>query len=108
MHSTRTGAAEPKPNCYSDRRPERPLAPVLPAAPRPPRCPLHTPASARAYRHDLDGLRGLAIALVVLFHVFGGSVSGGVDVFVLLSVFFLLGSQIRNADRPGQSIHPLH
>ena len=45
---------------------------------------------------------------MVLFHVFGGSVSGGVDVFLLLSGFFFLGSQIRNADRPGQSINPLH
>ncbi len=66
------------------------------------------PTPSPAYRYDLDGLRGLAIALVVLFHVFGGSVSGGVDVFLLLSGFFFLGSQIRNADRPGQSINPLH
>ncbi|WP_219722851.1 acyltransferase family protein [Corynebacterium xerosis] len=58
------------------------------------------------YRHDLDGLRGLAIALVVAFHVFDGRVSGGVDVFLLLSGFFFLGSQIRNADRPEQSINP--
>ena len=75
---------------------------------RPQRCQLNTPDPASAYRHDLDGLRGLAIALVVLFHVFGGSVSGGVDVFLLLSGFFFLGSQMRNADRPGQSINPLH
>ncbi|WP_070520247.1 acyltransferase family protein [Corynebacterium sp. HMSC11E11] len=69
---------------------------------------MNTPDRASAYRHDLDGLRGLAIALVVLFHVFGGTVSGGVDVFLLLSGFFFLGAQIRNADRPGQSINPLH
>lgn len=62
--------------------------------------------SSVSYRHDLDGLRGLAIALVVAFHVFDGRVSGGVDVFLLLSGFFFLGSQIRNADRPEQSINP--
>ncbi len=60
------------------------------------------------YRHDLDGLRGLAIALVVLFHVFGGRVSGGVDVFLLLSGFFFLGSQMRNADRPDRSVNVWH
>ncbi|WP_448851026.1 acyltransferase family protein [Corynebacterium sp. 335C] len=58
------------------------------------------------YRHDLDGLRGIAIALVVVFHVFVGRVSGGVDVFLLLSGFFFLGSQIRNADRPDSSLNP--
>lgn len=60
------------------------------------------------YRHDLDGLRGLAIALVVLFHVFYGRVSGGVDVFLLLSGFFFLGSQMRNADRWDRSINIWH
>ena len=38
------------------------------------------------YRHDLDGLRGLAIALVVAFHVFDGRVSGGVDVLSLIHI----------------------
>ena len=61
-----------------------------------------------SHRHDLDGLRGLAIALVVLFHVFDGRVSGGVDVFLLLSGFFFLGSQMRNADRGDRSINVWH
>ena len=61
-----------------------------------------------AYRHDLDGLRGLAIALVVIFHVFVGRVSGGVDVFLLLSGFFFLGSRLRNADNRARSINPIH
>ncbi|MDO5731866.1 acyltransferase family protein [Corynebacterium sphenisci] len=70
-----------------------------------------TPAGRAAppptpYRRDLDGLRGIAIALVVLFHVYVGRVSGGVDVFLLLSGLFFLGSQIRNADRPHRSINP--
>ena len=58
------------------------------------------------YRYDLDGLRGISIALVVLFHVYVGRVSGGVDVFLLLSGFFFFGAQYRNAINPRQSINP--
>ena len=58
------------------------------------------------YRYDLDGLRGIAIALVVLYHVFVGRVSGGVDVFLLLSGYFFLGSQLRYAARPNASLNP--
>ncbi|WP_407922171.1 acyltransferase family protein [Corynebacterium deserti] len=54
----------------------------------------------------MDGLRGIAIAFVVLFHVFVGKVSGGVDVFLLLSGYFFLGSQLRYADRADSSINP--
>ncbi|SIP92227.1 O-acetyltransferase OatA [Corynebacterium afermentans subsp. afermentans] len=59
-----------------------------------------------AYRVDLDGLRGFAIALVVLFHVFVGRVSGGVDVFLLLSGYFFLGGQLRYALRPNPNLNP--
>lgn len=58
------------------------------------------------YRYDLDGLRGIAIAFVVLFHVFVGRVSGGVDVFLLLSGYFFLGSQLRYAGREDASLNP--
>lgn len=58
------------------------------------------------YRYDLDGLRGIAIALVVFYHVFVGRVSGGVDVFLLLSGFFFLGSQLRYAAKPNASLNP--
>ncbi|MCQ9337117.1 acyltransferase [Corynebacterium phoceense] len=58
------------------------------------------------YRYDLDGLRGIAIGLVVLYHVFVGRVSGGVDVFLLLSGYFFLGSQLRYADKPNASFNP--
>jgi len=42
-----------------------------------------------AWRFDLEGLRGVAVLLVVVYHVWAGRVSGGVDVFLTLSGFFL-------------------
>ncbi|AHW62686.1 Putative membrane protein [Corynebacterium glyciniphilum AJ 3170] len=59
------------------------------------------PAPRSALRRtDIDGLRGLAIALVVVFHVFVGRVSAGVDVFLLLGGIFFFSPQIRNALNP--------
>ena len=60
-----------------------------------------------AYRHDIDGLRGLAIALVVVFHIWMGRVSGGVDVFLALSGFFFLGSLLRGAGSTRTPLNPL-
>ena len=56
--------------------------------------------AAPGHRTDIDGLRGLAIALVVVFHVFVGRVSAGVDVFLLLGGIFFFAPQIRNALNP--------
>ena len=61
---------------------------------------------AVAYRRDLDGLRGVAIALVAMFHVWFGRVSGGVDVFLTLSGFFFGSSLLRTALTPGSSLNP--
>jgi peptidoglycan/LPS O-acetylase OafA/YrhL len=59
------------------------------------------------YRHDLDGLRGIAIALVAMFHVWFGRVSGGVDVFLALSGFFFGGKLLRAALNPESSLSPV-
>src|ERR1700742_1936359 len=63
--------------------------------------------AAGYYRHDLDGLRGIAIALVAMFHVWFGRVSGGVDVFLALSGFFFGGKLLRAALNPASSLSPL-
>ena len=59
------------------------------------------------YRLDLDGLRGIAIALVAMFHVWFGRVSGGVDVFLALSGFFFGGKLLRAALNPASALSPV-
>ncbi|MFC8801302.1 acyltransferase family protein [Promicromonospora sp. NPDC057138] len=74
--------------------PHLPSGPVPPAGSRP---PARRPASVHI--PELHGLRGLALALVVAFHLFGnGRVSGGVDVFLVLSGFLATGSLLRRAE----------
>ncbi|MGX7731769.1 acyltransferase family protein [Rhodococcus sp. 2H158] len=61
----------------------------------------HENPPARGYRHDLDGLRGLAIGLVVVYHLWFGRVSGGVDIFLVLSGFFFTGVLLRRTGDTG-------
>ncbi|AZA11699.1 acyltransferase family protein [Corynebacterium gerontici] len=64
--------------------------------------------SKRSVRYlEIDGLRGVAVALVVLFHVYVGRVSGGVDVFLFLSGYFFLGGLLRYFALPDASLNPL-
>ncbi|MGO4444812.1 acyltransferase family protein [Mycobacterium sp. 2YAF39] len=89
------------------------IAPPRPAPatkPGPPSRDVRASQGARAsdhYRHDLDGLRGVAILLVAVFHVWFGRVSGGVDVFLALSGFFFGGRILRTAMTPGASLWPV-
>ena len=85
------------------------LTPTRPVTPAPLSTAEFAATGTRAaggYRHDLDGLRGVAIALVALFHVWFGRVSGGVDVFLALSGFFFGSSLLRKALTPGSALSP--
>ncbi|MEU5154345.1 acyltransferase family protein [Glycomyces sp. NPDC021274] len=69
--------------------------------------PAPAPPAARPPRlREIDGLRGLAIVVIAVYHIWFDRVSGGVDVFLLLSGFFITASLLRSVDRTG-SVAPL-
>lgn len=67
-----------------------------------------TASTARTGRRpDVEGLRGVAILLVVIFHIFVGTVSGGVDAFLFISGFFLIPSLLRAQSGPDAVNNPI-
>ncbi len=63
-----------------------------------------TPAASTrppGYRPEIQGLRALAIGMVVIYHVWVNRVSGGVDVFFLTSGFLVHGQLVRAATGRG-------
>jgi peptidoglycan/LPS O-acetylase OafA/YrhL len=56
------------------------------------------------YRPALDGVRGIAIAIVVAFHAFGWPVAGtlGVDLFFVLSGFLITTLLLEEYERSGR------
>ena len=57
------------------------------------------------FRPDVEGIRGLAVLVVVLFHAgLAGIVGGfvGVDVFFVISGFLITGLLLREVDRTGR------
>lgn len=50
---------------------------------------------SRGFRPEIQGLRAFAVLLVVVYHVWVGKVSGGVDVFLFISTFLLSLSFMR-------------
>jgi peptidoglycan/LPS O-acetylase OafA/YrhL len=51
------------------------------------------------YRPEIQGLRTIGAFLVAAFHIWGGRVSGGVDVFFVVSGFLITGSLYREIER---------
>jgi peptidoglycan/LPS O-acetylase OafA/YrhL len=63
------------------------------------------PGRQRHFRPDIEGLRGLAVAVVVLYHAGIGGFSGGyvgVDVFYVISGFVITGLLLRQVGRYGR------
>lgn len=57
--------------------------------------------SSGSYRPEIQGLRALAVLMVVTYHIWFDRVSGGVDVFLLISAFLLTLSFVRKAENHG-------
>lgn len=51
-----------------------------------------------SYRPEIQGLRALAVLMVVVYHIWFDRVSGGVDVFLLVSSFLLTLTFIRKVE----------
>lgn len=86
----------------AERRPGRHLRATAPTAPPVPAgsgSASAEPAAPGSYRPELQGLRAVAILMVVCYHIWFGRVSGGVDIFLLISAFLLTGSFARKLER---------
>lgn len=63
------------------------------------------PTARPGWIPEVQGLRTLALALVAIYHIWFGKVSGGVDVFLLVSAFLLVRSFTARAER-GEPARP--
>lgn len=58
--------------------------------------------SDRKYRLEIEGLRAIAAILVAVYHIWLGNVSGGVDVFFVVSGFLITTSLLNRYERYGE------
>ena len=84
--------------------PAPPTADAAPPAPERAESPL-SPPNRPAPRRDIQGLRTVAVGLVIIYHIWplvmpGGFV--GVDVFFVISGFLIVGSLVREVEATGR------
>lgn len=58
------------------------------------------------FRPEIQGIRLLGALLVACFHIWGSGISGGVDVFFVISGYFLGFSQLRR-EKTGKPFNPI-
>ncbi|MCA1010711.1 acyltransferase family protein [Halobacillus halophilus] len=56
----------------------------------------------RKFRPEIEGLRAVAALLVAIYHIWLGNVSGGVDVFFVVSGFLITTSLLNMYERTGK------
>ncbi|WP_159617739.1 acyltransferase family protein [Arthrobacter zhaoguopingii] len=57
-----------------------------------------TPGIRQGFRPEVQGLRALAVLMVVTYHIWFDRVSGGVDIFLLISAFLMTLTFVRKAE----------
>lgn len=67
---------------------------------------MNPPLTRPGWIPEVQGLRTLALALVSIYHIWFAKVSGGVDVFLVVSAFLLTRSFVGRAER-GEPTRPL-
>ncbi|MGP9744315.1 acyltransferase family protein [Brachybacterium sp. AOP29-B2-41] len=95
-----SGTWRPRGEASRSRIPQpSPVGPAAEAGTEPsPTAPSAPSDSRPAFRRELHGLRAVALGLVAVYHIWLGRVSGGVDVFLFLSAFFLTGTFLRRLE----------
>ncbi|WP_425860090.1 acyltransferase family protein [Arthrobacter sp. TWP1-1] len=63
-----------------------------------PKVPARLAPRERKFLPEVQGLRALAVLMVVSYHVWFGRISGGVDIFLLISAFLLTGQFTRKLE----------
>lgn len=56
-------------------------------------------STPRAYRSEIQGLRAVTAMIIASFHIWEGGVAGGVDVFFVISGYFLALNFIRASEK---------
>lgn len=58
---------------------------------------------ASGFIPEVQGLRTVALILVAVFHIWFGKVSGGVDVFLLVSAYLMTRTLVHRAEHGGST-----
>ncbi|WP_407924582.1 acyltransferase family protein [Catellatospora vulcania] len=85
--------------------PAEPLVPPAPADPAPAATPAQPKPAHAGFRRDIEGIRALAVVLVMVGHAGVSAVSGGfvgVDVFFVISGFLITGLLVSEIERTGR------
>lgn len=59
-------------------------------------------APSKKFRPEIEGIRAIAAMLVAVYHIWLGKVSGGVDVFFIVSGFLITTSLLATIEREGR------